>query len=329
MSSASSEAGDFEHVVMRGRVNQNSLDLSARGLTATPWLRCFVLLPLAAEVSWAEFFATDPLRTMRTVIHRAILLLLLAESPLTSGARLRAVPTNGAAARIVPRASLRLVEAAEDAPPSQIGALQLPRRGPRPELPELSEEDESVLAAGKFLQRQLLDKGSGSGFAVQEVRADVDEAWRCVADFAGYKDRIKTVRTAVAYTPEPDSLFGDLAPDECCYDFLVSRIRLPLAVRFTVSDAERYATWVLDRPSWVLAESTGFWHVQPVPTRPGYVRVWFCVAVRLRARVPGFVVGLVSRLGLRKACFWVRAALGDGQDGGDAPAAELATNEDA
>ena len=105
-------------------------------------------------------------------------------------------------------------------------------------------------------------------------------------------------------------------------------IRLPLAVRFTVSDAERYATWVLDRPSWVLAESTGFWHVQPLPTRPGYVRVWFCVAVRLRARVPGFVVGLVSRLGLRKACFWVRAALGDGQDG-DEPTAELATSEDA
>lgn len=217
---------------------------------------------------------------------------------------------------------------ATDAPPSQIAALQLPRRGPQPELPELSAEDESALAEGKFLQRQLLDGPSGSGFAVQELRADVDEAWQCVADFGGYVDRIKTVRTAVGYTPEPDSLFGELASNECCYDFLVSRIRLPLAVRFTVSDAERYATWVLDRPSWVLSESTGFWHVQPVPTRPGFVRVWFCVAVRLRARVPGFVVGLVSRLGLRKACFWVRGALGNDQDD-DTPPAELAPKEDA
>ena len=81
---------------------------------------------------------------------------------------------------------------------------------------------------------------------------------------------------------------------------------------------ERYVTWVLDRPSWVLKESTGYWHVQAVPERPGYVHVWFCVAVRLTARVPRFVVGLVSRLGLRKACYWVRGALSEGDgDGGD------------
>ena len=109
--------------------------------------------------------------------------------------------------------------------------------------------------------------------------------------------------------PEGDSRWGELAAGESCYDFLVSRIRLPLAVRFTISDADRYAAWVLDRPSWVLRESTGFWHVQAVPERPGYVRVWFRVAVLLKARVPRFIIGLVSRLGLRKACFWVRGAL--------------------
>ena len=107
-----------------------------------------------------------------------------------------------------------------------------------------------------------------------------------------------------------------LAPGESCYDFLVSRIRLPLAVRFTKHEPDKYVSWVLDRPSWILRESTGFWHVQPVPERQGYVRIWFCVAVRLTARVPGFVVSLVSRVGLRKACFWVRRAL-EGDDGGD------------
>ena len=194
--------------------------------------------------------------------------------------------------------------------------LRLPRRGRVPDLPELSDEDVRKLTAGKFLQRQLLDGPNGSGFAVQEVRASEEEAWRCISDFDTYASRVKTVRTVAPYTPELDSRFGPLASDETCYDFVVSRIRLPLAVRFTTLEAEQYVAWVLDRPSWVLRESTGFWHVQSVPERQGYVRVWFCVAVRLTARVPGFVVKLVSRLGLRKACFWVRRAL-EGEGGGE------------
>ena len=61
----------------------------------------------------------------------------------------------------------------------------------------------------------------------------------------------------------------------------------------------------LDKPSWVLADSTGYWRVVPCADRPGVVRVWFCVSVRLKARVPGFVIQLVSRLGLAKATRWL------------------------
>lgn len=49
----------------------------------------------------------------------------------------------------------------------------------------------------------------------------------------------------------------------------------------------------------------GYWLVEPLADRPGLVRVWFCVTVRLARLVPGFVVGLVSRLGLKKATSWV------------------------
>jgi len=54
------------------------------------------------------------------------------------------------------------------------------------------------------------------------------------------------------------------------------------------------------RRSQVLTDSTGFWHVQPLESKPGYVRVWFCAAVVLAPVVPSFVVRLVSRLGLKK-----------------------------
>ena len=51
----------------------------------------------------------------------------------------------------------------------------------------------------------------------------------------------------------------------------------------------------------MLSDSTGYWHVQPLPGRPGHIRVWFVAAVVLAPFVPNFVVRLVSRLGLQKA----------------------------
>ena len=52
------------------------------------------------------------------------------------------------------------------------------------------------------------------------------------------------------------------------YTFLVSRIRLRLDVRFTVDEANRFAAWQLDKPSWVLNDSTGYWRVEACADRP-------------------------------------------------------------
>ena len=85
----------------------------------------------------------------------------------------------------------------------------------------------------------------------------------------------------------------------------MSRICLQLDVRFKVDAAQRYAEWRLDRQSWVMADSTGYWLVESCEGRPGVVRVWFCVQVRLKSFVPPFIVKLVSRFGLRKATGWL------------------------
>ena len=45
--------------------------------------------------------------------------------------------------------------------------------------------------------------------------------------------------------------------------------------------------------------------METLADRPGYARVWFSVAVALNKYVPGFVVGLISRLGLKKATSWI------------------------
>ena len=46
--------------------------------------------------------------------------------------------------------------------------------------------------------------------------------------------------------------------------------------------------------------------MQHLPERPGVSRVWFYVSVELKEFVPGFVVQLVSKLGLKKASSWVK-----------------------
>ena len=123
-----------------------------------------------------------------------------------------------------------------------------------PSLPVLGAEDLEQLRLGERVQWQdPPSKGSpvGSGFTVQDVAVAPAEAWRAVSAFGAYADLIKTVRTATPYEPE-------LAEEGAtCFNFLVSRIRLVLNVRFRVDAAARRASWVLDKPSWVLQQSTG------------------------------------------------------------------------
>ena len=177
------------------------------------------------------------------------------------------------------------------------------------QLPSLDADEEAKVRRGEMLRWQEPPGagGEGSGFAVMELCADPDEIFRAVSAYSRYDELIPTVRTATAYE-DPEA--GTESDNVCRYKFIVSRVRLRLDVRFATDDEQRYACWRLDKPSWVLADSTGYWHVQPCDDRPGVTRVWFVVRVRLAARVPGFIISLVSRLGLAKATRWLPQSFG-------------------
>ena len=267
------------------------------------------------------------------LLASALALVLARAYPGCTGPPVRALPPRAGAI-----AACQIAAAPRLAVPSREQGATL---SPLPELPTLDASEELLVQSGKCLRwQQPPDKGRpvGSGFAVQELRADADEVWRAVSAFGRYPELISTVRTATAYDP-PEGTDADEPANICRYSFLVSRIRLVLNVRFAVDEAQRYAAWRLDKPSWVLDDSTGYWRVQPVAGRPGVVRVWFCVSVRLNKLVPRFVVGLVSRLGLAKATRWLRdletgeAARGEGagdeagsgeREGGASPPATAA-----
>ena len=103
-------------------------------------------------------------------------------------------------------------------------------------LPVLEEDERHRLRAGERVSRQQPPEsgGAGSGFSVQEVCLSPAAAWAVVSDFEGYAERIKTVRTVTRYVSETPGSEG--AP---CFNFLVSRIRLVLNVRFDIDEASR------------------------------------------------------------------------------------------
>jgi len=188
--------------------------------------------------------------------------------------------------------------------------LFLPFRGTSkavPPLPILDEEEERLVRSGERLRwQQPPGPGNreGRGFAVVELHANPDDVWRAITNFDKYVEFIQTVKRATAYDDPPEA--PPKADNVCLYSFVVSRIRLRLDVRFTLDSRKRCAAWQLDKKSWVLHDSTGYWRVEPCADRPGIVRVWFCVGVRLAGRVPNFVLGLVARLGLDKATRWLK-----------------------
>lgn len=176
-----------------------------------------------------------------------------------------------------------------------------------PPLPILDAEEERLVRSGERLRWQqppAPGNREGRGFAVVELRANPDDVWRAISSFEKYVEFIQTVKKATAYDDPPEA--PPKADNVCLWSFVVSRIRLRLDVRFTLDPVQRCAAWQLDKKSWVLHDSTGYWRVEPCDDRPGIVRVWFCVGVRLAGRVPNFVLSLVARLGLDKATRWLK-----------------------
>ena len=123
-----------------------------------------------------------------------------------------------------------------------------------------------------------------------------------VTAYHRYVELIKTCRSATRYECcnreselpiVPCAVDAPCEADGVCYQFIVSRLRLNLSVRFVTDDSLRYASWVLDRPTWVLRDSTGFWHVEPLDG--GRVRIWFSVAVLLNPGIPSFVTWCARR----------------------------------
>jgi len=182
---------------------------------------------------------------------------------------------------------------------------QIPAPVNRPDLPELTADEERQLRAGERIQRQNRVGKKGDGFACVDVRASLETVWATLTDYRRYPGRISTIRDAIVFSSSPQATKAE---------FMISRFRFPVrAVMRYEPEASRLA-FDLDPdckvPPGVFKSAAGFWFAEPAPGREAtHTRVWIAGAVEVNRAVPGFVVDLGAQKALPKSSNWVKPVM--------------------
>jgi ribosome-associated toxin RatA of RatAB toxin-antitoxin module len=174
-----------------------------------------------------------------------------------------------------------------------------PYRG-APEVPILLPEDLEQLNKGKPVMKQVKEGSGGRGIAIQDVHASPEVIWSKINDFANYPGMVENVRSCKIY---------EKTDDHIKVSFTISAVMMNVEyfIDHVYHPSEGYMTWTLDyfRES-DLDDSVGFWRVEPIPSKPGWTRVFYSVEVRLKGWIPGIVEDMIAKKGLPKATGWVK-----------------------
>jgi len=167
-------------------------------------------------------------------------------------------------------------------------------------LPELSDQDKIMLAAGEAIQTQERNGGAGTGVIVLDVPASPECVFNTLTKFNEYSRTIPTVRNVHIYSSSHNTNQAE---------FSVSRFKLKLNVKHRINKEQRIIHFNLDdsRPNLVLRQATGFWFVQTPLDRPdGYSRVFFKATVTASRLVPTPVVDYAAGRALTRATSWMQ-----------------------
>jgi hypothetical protein len=169
-----------------------------------------------------------------------------------------------------------------------------------PDVPILLPEDLAKLDRGEAVMKQVKEGSGGRGIAVQDVHASPEIIWSKIIDFNNYPGMVENVKSCKVYetTDEHHKAGFVISAVMMSVEYYIDHIYRP---------REGYMTWTLDysRES-DLDDSVGFWRIEPIPTKPGWTRLFYSVEVKLKGWVPGIVEDLIAKKGLPKATGWVK-----------------------
>ena len=164
----------------------------------------------------------------------------------------------------------------------------------------LTADQEARLARGEPVLVQTQKGQGGEGVAVQDIAAPPEVVWGRITDFAAYPRMVPHVVRC-----EPYARSGDRV--DVTFEINVLGSAWVYYIEHRVHASEGWLTWTLDYSRHSdLADSVGYWRVDPHPTQPGWSRVFYAVDVRLDGWVPGFIQDILGRRGLLDATRWVK-----------------------
>lgn len=110
---------------------------------------------------------------------------------------------------------------------------------------------------------------------------------------------IPTVKSAKIYSSNDRATVAE---------FRLSKFGLRVNVVHTVIPEEKSIKFSLDenQPNLVLRRADGFWHVQSLPERPGFSRVWLSASVVASRFVPTMIVDYAASRALPRATTWLQ-----------------------
>lgn len=166
---------------------------------------------------------------------------------------------------------------------------------------ELDEDQRKDLAKGDLVifTQEEQDTG-GRGVAVLDIHAPIDTVWSRIMGFDHYKDWVGPVKIAKVYRQEGHDTFTHMKVSGFLYSYEYFLVN-------TWWPDEAMMTWVMDYDRYSdFDDCVGAWFVEAHPTKEGWSRAWFSTDLKLRARIPGFLMKFIKKQGLKDATSWVQ-----------------------
>jgi len=172
----------------------------------------------------------------------------------------------------------------------------------RPDLPELTAEDEAKLLAGDRVQMQIRTGRVGTGMVVVDVQADIATVFAVLTDLERYPERISTVRRCTIY---------ERGNKVCKAQFNLSRFMLEVNTVLRCERDQNTLRFELDKDRKPLAmeEAEGFWYLEEAAGRPGWTRIWLSAGITCSKLLPTFLVDYAAARALPRATTWLRPTI--------------------
>ncbi len=177
-------------------------------------------------------------------------------------------------------------------------------------MPYIGEPDKLILTAkeiqrlekGQTVFRKQLVGDDKRGVSVFRVNAPPDTVWSVIKDFSNYPIWIEDIKATHQYRKEDGDLYirFDAESRYAGKSTWFARHNYPV-------DDRNWGTWTLDYDLRSdLDDSVGYWRVTTSEKHPGQSEVIYSAAIKLKSKVPGFIINLIVKSRLKQATLWVK-----------------------